>query len=111
MITNLEKQKKKLTEQLGYEGIFDEFCNPFLRRLEEKIDETERNIHQLISEDVRKDILYYAKGRLIEYSSRTMIFELNQKKLEYDVFCAHMGKNPEGVYRKYPVLKAKMVRP
>lgn len=108
MITNLEKKKEKLTEQLGNEGVFDEFCNPFLLRLEEKIDKAERKIRQPISEDIRRDILYYAKGRLIEYSSRTMIFELNQEKLEYDVFCAHISKNPEAIYRKYPILKSKM---
>lgn len=108
MIANLEKKKEKLTEQLGNEGVFDEFCNPFLRKLEERIDEAEKNFKQPISEDVRRDILYYAKGCLIEYSSRTMIFELNQRKLKYDVFCAHIDKNPEEIYQKYPILKAKL---
>ena len=108
MITNLEKTENNLTEQLGNEGIFDEFCNPFLRKLEEKLDEVEKKVKKPISEDVRRDILYYAKGRLMEYSSRTMIFELNQRKQEYDVFCAHMNDSPEEIYQKYPVLKEKL---
>ncbi len=108
MITNSEKKKEKIIEQLGNEGVFDEFCHPFLQRLEEKIDEVERKIRKPVSESIRRDILHYAKGCLIEYSSRTMIFELNQKKLEYDVFCDHMDKNPEEIYRKYPILKIKM---
>lgn len=106
MITNLKK--KKLTDQLGNEGVFDEFCNPFLWKLEESIDEAERKINQPISEEVRRDILYYAKGRLIEYSSRTMIFELNQRKQEYDIFCTYLNKNPEEIYQKYPILKEKL---
>ncbi len=105
-----EKERVWLTDQLGYEGIFDEFCNIFLKELEVELDKIEQAKNISLNTNIRKDILYYAKSTLIELSSRIMIFELNHSDQNYDEFCNYICENPNDIYQKYPVLYSKIKR-
>ena len=107
-MTENKEYTPKLSIYLGYEGVFDEFVLPFLCELEERLEAISRKSGISISEDVIREILYYAKGCLIEYSSRTMIYEMNRVNEEYDNFCVNLESNPQETYDRYPVLKDKM---
>ena len=107
-MTENKEYTPKLSIYLGYEGVFDEFCLPFLCELEERLDSVSKKLGKSISEDVIREILYYAKGSLIEYSSRTMIYEMNRVNEEYDNFCVNLESDPQETYDRYPVLKDKM---
>ncbi|SFL42554.1 type 2 lantibiotic biosynthesis protein LanM [Lachnospiraceae bacterium KH1T2] len=97
-----------LANSLGDEGVFDEFYIPYLILLEEKMYKLEREIHFFICEDVRKNILLYAKSSLMEYSCRILIHELNTEDQEYEDFCKRISRYPEKIFDKYPVLKTKI---
>ena len=107
-MTENKDYRPKISICMGYEGVFDEFSLPFLCELEEKLDAVIGKLNMSISEDVVREILYYAKGSLIEYSSRTMIYELNRVHEEYDDFCAKLESDPQEMYDRYPVLKDMM---
>ena len=107
-MTDNKDYTPKLSIYLGYEGVFDEFVLPFLCELEERLEAISRKSGISISEDVIREILYYAKGCLIEYSSRTMIYEMNRVHEEYDNFCVKLESDPQEMYERYPVLKDRM---
>ena len=107
-MTENKDYRPKISICMGYEGVFDEFSFPFLCELEEKLDAVIGKLNMSISEDVIREILYYAKGSLIEYSSRTMIYELNRVHEEYNDFCAKLESDPQEMYDRYPVLKDMM---
>ncbi|WP_175475312.1 type 2 lanthipeptide synthetase LanM [Butyrivibrio sp. ob235] len=104
MGTICNNKEESLISVLGNEGVFDEFCNPFLFELEEALDKIEYLTETPIIDDIRKDILCYAKVNLLELSARIMIHELNLGERGYDAFCKRIEKDPQEIYLKYPVL-------
>ncbi len=102
------ENKIRLTWSLGYEGVFDEICDPFLTELEDGLEAVSKSTGMPLSEEVIRSILFYAKSSLIQYSSRTMIYEMNLVQEEYEEFCDRLRDNPEEVLECYPVLRDKM---
>ncbi len=108
MNESVGSEKVYLTYSMGDEGVFDEFGNYFLLELEREIGVVEGILEIKICDEVKMDILYYAKARIIEFASRVLIHEMHQRQLGYKEFCEYLKQNTRDMFVMYPVLKDKL---
>lgn len=112
-------KEKSLADELGNEGVFDEFYLGYLRSFEKKIEDIFENTKLKVEDrqEMKKTLLFFMKEALVDISISTLIHDLHEKQKNgtflykdsregYEKYCAYLlEKGTQDILVQYPVMK------